>query len=58
MDELTPAEIAAQEDEAWDEHARMESLLLLEPDSDDEYDEYMRYTQEGEYQRELDGRMG
>lgn len=45
MDTLTPDEIAAQEDAAWDEHQRR----MADEASEDAYDEYMLETFDGEY---------
>lgn len=43
-----------EEDAAWNEKRKRDA----DGESESAYDEYMRFTQEGEYERPLDGRMG
>lgn len=50
MDGLTPEELAAQEDAAWDEKARRDA----DEASEDDYDAYMNDTQEGEINQHPD----
>lgn len=45
MDQLTPEELAAQEDAAWDERDRR----LADEESESAYDDHMLETFEGEY---------
>lgn len=51
---LTTLQREEEEDAAWDERARRDA----DEAADDAYDDYMRDTQEGEYERPLDGQMG